>query len=458
MLKYVGEPALRFKRVVAGLFFVAFAAAQAPPGAPPVGVQSAAAWNRSLQVRVASAQKTYAGLLSGQVTPDASASEYLRLLRQDLGELTKGLVAESGSSEVRLALNRASVNSLLDAIRSYEKALGGDGVFTSPWNVLTDGELVGLRQTAEQTLAALTKSAANYPEAETPLPLVARIDETRSWLNALKQETVSRNAHPQTRIKAIGERISVAAARSRFQEIDAFDGRGAPRNFQRNLAVQVAARLQWSPNDSSLLLLKEKVPAITLSSFRPDRPRPPPDAPPGRGLDGFKQAAREMRTAASEELNAVVQRNPTARAMARARMRIYGGWLRLASGGKAEDPNSNLVLFGTEDLLPLREGYRGWYSRLVRESQIKPFDDELGLDIKDAAVQLGRLDVELRRRLIVASEPSLPSLPELSGPFARGPPEPALAVGGRFWLPPGTVHVPRCCHPVGNTPLSTACM
>jgi hypothetical protein len=328
-------------------------------------------------------------------------------------------------------VNRATVNSLLDAIGAYEKALGGEGVRTSPWNVLSLADLTALDRAASDALATLTKSIANYPVSETPPPLLARIEETKSWLDALRAETAVRGAHPAVATKVIRNGITVSAARAQFSQIDAFDGKGTGPNFQRNLALQVNARLLWNPSDASLMVLKDTAGTITPPSVHPDRPRPPPDDPPGGGADGFKRAVSEYRSAILAQLEATVQRNPGALALARARARTYGEWLRLAgvdNGGSA----NGLSLVGTEDLTSLREGYRRWYAALVSESQSKPFDSGVQLDLHDAAAQLHGIDNELRGRLIASSDPSLPDMTGLGLRFARGPPK-AIVAYDRAW-------------------------
>ena len=323
--------------------------------------------------------------------PVSSAQGYVSTLRHELGVAVLDLIDNATAGEVAIALRRAEVESLRDAIRAYEVALGSrEGSWTTEWNVLSRDDLEQLQASARDALIAL-EARCIEPEGR----LLHRTLELRTWLGSLADELRSRSRGPPE-LKRIRSDLSLPEARELHPALKQADRSAA--KLTRQMLLQVQMRLHWSPLDAALQVASERL----QNSLRADRsatpaelrveanrgPRPPPV---------LAQVLDEMASDAWGEMEALRARDPDALARARARLRVNTRRCQLALGldDKAVGRWSALP---SERLLYLREEYRRWHVALAREALIASHGSEADLEAAEVRSRIEEIDGELMRR------------------------------------------------------------
>lgn len=326
-----------------------------------------------------------------QAGPVSSVHGYVSTLRHELGVAVSDLVDNATAGEVEIARSRAEVESIRDAIRAYEIALGSrEGSWTTEWNVLSRNDLEQMQASARDALIAL-EAICIEPEGS----LLHRTLELRVWLRSLTDELKSRSRGPPE-LKVIRRDISIAEARELHPAIGQAD-RSASR-FTRQMLLQVQMRLHWSPLDAALQVASERL----RYSLRADRratpealrvkanqgPRPPPEL--AQLIDGM---ARD----AWVEIAALRARDTRALARARARLSINTRRCQLALG-LDDEAVSRWSALPSERLLNLREKYRRWHVALARETLLASYGSEADLDVTEVRSRIEEIDGELMRR------------------------------------------------------------
>lgn len=377
------------KRILSTLLFAVFVLVGR---SPTLAQESASDRTASLRGHLSQIENTYAESLAAG-SAGQSATIKVEVLRLDLRTQLEALFRSSTSSEAALAVYRADAEVTLDAIRAYEKALGGTvGEETTFMNVLSDQELGRMGVLLRRRLDALKLERMNLGQ-HLPTSLEFRIRELDGWVRSLDLEAARRAQSERTVLKSIRSEVLVEDARSRYPAIAKADGVGREPNFQQKLALQVNLRSHNAPDDASLAVLRDEISKITSPSISPPRARGPPAS--------VDQALTRLRSAQFEELTAVTRRDAVRIAQARADLTMSREWLRLARQKAPATGEYGLSATSTEELTNLREGWQKWYAQLIVEQQSFPGSASVDLEIKEAKSQISELDATIERRLLI---------------------------------------------------------
>jgi hypothetical protein len=335
------------------------------------------------------------------VLPEDPGGPQLDELRAELSAETTRAIDEATSSEAQTAIRRAKVESTLELIHTYERALGMDvGAPTTEWNVIPDADLELLHAKTRSNLTSLELEAQRYARAEVPPSLDHRIRELRGYSNALGQEVTARRSGARSRPLQIRAGPSVADARRLHPAIDVAEQRA--KVFQAKLRLQIALRSHWAPGDAGLANLERAVSvSARAESGRADSvfkrvqmgtaARPPPPEP------RLSQIAEDVRAAAWDELDAVKLRDRLEIAKAHARQNAGTALLRTALGDEAASL-TRLSTHTSESLLELRTEYAEWHRHLAAEDVIRSDAVSLRQELEEVRTAIDEINDELRLR------------------------------------------------------------
>jgi hypothetical protein len=353
---------------------------------------------RSLRGHLTEVQNSYARALEDS-SESAPAPARVEALRRELGENIKSLVQKATSSDATLAVYRADADSTLDAIRAYEATLAdGPGEATSYWNVLSDSDLIKLRDQARAHLNSLRGELSNRLPANRSLTLEFRAREVDGWLKGIDAEIGRRaGVGGQVRLKPIRGDLPAGEARARYPSIAEADGpAGRGASFQRQLALQVELRLHNSPGDATLTALRSSLPKVTPPSVGPGVSRGPPES--------VKVAQSRLQEAQLEEVSAVRMRDPVRAAKARAQTGAVREWLSLMKREPAQLDPLGLSETSPEHLISLREKWKNWYDHLSAQQRSDPHAS-VQAAIDEAESRIREIDASIERKLLPRPPP-----------------------------------------------------
>lgn len=322
------------------------------------------------------------------------------------------------NAELELAVREASIRHLSERIAAYERAYGlHNGEPTTRWNVLSAADLEASEGRLNARLRSMLVSLAGVPDGSISLATRGQVHELRSELEAIRIERTRRVGAEPPRLLGISRTVTAADRPKALAAIEAFAGRGADRQAERALLIEIEKRLSWSNSDASLKLVRDRIHmgpfgkdlivrvknAVWDVGWPPGRgppgsiatspPPPPKDGPGGPGV-----AIDDVRHGVRKEIEAIISRNPLQQAEAAAGREVGSRWLSRIVGHHTRGFGAALAVLSAAELEAHAKTLTEWKAQLIRQQALSQTNWRVAAELLDVDTRLLQLQTEIMIR------------------------------------------------------------